>query len=118
MRDLDPLVWLVLTLAVVAVIGALMGSCAMAHAGNVRRQTVRLPVSCYAYEADDDPEGPPIQVFAPANREYRLVTLLAGVTTTLATLPCSELPRVVTIGGAWPAGSVLGCVLDVCTPAR
>lgn len=105
---------IVTALCTVALVMAIAGRADAA----MRRQTVRLPMSCYAYEADDDPDGEPIQVFAPAGMEYKLVTLMGGVTTVLATLPCSELPRTVTIGGAWPSGTVLGCVLDVCVHAK
>ena len=109
---------LVLVVAAMALAGAAIGVCAgPAHAGGARMQSVRLPLRCYAYEADEE-TGEPIRVETPAGMEYRLVAQMAGVTRTLATIPCSELPRVVQIGGAWPKSSVMGCVLDVCVPAR
>jgi len=103
---------------VIALTGALIATCAIrADAGTVRQQSVRLPLRCYAYEADEE-TGEPIRVETPAGMEYRLIAQLAGVTRTLATIPCSELPRTVSIGGMWPKSSVMGCVLDVCVPAR
>lgn len=101
-----------------ALAGAAIGFCAgPSKAGQFRQQSVRLPVTCHPYEADDDPEGPPIRVYTTPDTEYWLVTRLAGVTTVLAKIPCSTLPRVVQIGGAWPRGTVFGCVFDICAEA-
>ena len=109
---------LVLVVIAMAVAGAAIGVCAgPAHAGRFKQQTVRLPVTCHPYEADDDPEGEPIRVYSQPDAEYWLVAQLAGVTTVLAKIPCSTLPRVVQIGGAWPDGAVMGCVWDNCVPA-
>lgn len=109
---------LVVVVVGIALAGAAIGSCAgPAAAGTMRQQSVRLPLRCYAYEADEE-TGEPIRVETPAGLEYRLVAQLAGVTRVLATIPCSDLPRTVQIGGAWPTGSIMGCVLDVCVAAR
>ena len=102
----------------IALTGALLATCAIrADAGQFRQQSVRLPVTCHPYEPDDDPEGGQIRVYTTPDTEYWLVTRLAGVTTVLAKIPCSTLPRVVQIGGAWPDGAVMGCVWDNCVPA-
>ena len=102
----------------IALAGAAIGFCAgPSKAMGVRYQSVRLPVECHPYEADNDPEGEPIRVYSQPDTEYWLVSRMAGVTTVLAKIPCSTLPRVVQIGGVWTAGEILGCVLDVCEPA-
>lgn len=107
---------LVLILVGMTAAGAIIGVCAgPAKAGAVRQQSVRVN-RCYAVEADEN--GEPIEVSTTPGLEYRLIAQLAGVTRTLATIPCSDLPRTVSIGGMWPKSAVMGCVLDVCEPAR
>lgn len=100
----------------IALAGAAIATCAIrADAGMGRQQSVKI-MRCYEIESDE--AGEPIEVQTTPGAEYRLVATLAGVTRTLATIPCSDLPRTVSIGGAWPKGTVMGCALGaVCTPA-
>jgi hypothetical protein len=102
----------------IALAGAGIATCAIrADAGMGRQQSVKI-MRCYEIEADEE-TGEPIEVQTTPGAEYRLVATLVGVTRTLATIPCSDLPRTVSIGGAWPKGAVMGCALGaVCTPAR
>ena len=77
---------LVLVVVAIALVGAAIGSCAgPAKAGTMRQQSVRLPLRCYAYEADEE-TGEPIRVDTPAGLEYRLVDSLGILVANLVIL--------------------------------
>lgn len=101
--ELRDLAWI---LAILGAAFAVVLWALRADAARPRPQSVMLR-SCVAPEID---EGEAIEVSLPKDAAYELVAQVAGLSRVLVSVPCAELPRMVSIGGWYPASTVCGRV--------